>query len=207
MNKEYPIIFLTEMVKAILEDRKSQTRRVIKPQPKWASLLIWKPMMKNPPAVLTDDVKQIIPYCPYGKPGDRLWVRETWAIIDNREFGGKRYVEYRADSGAGYPGEWPADQAKGNPDAPKWKSPRFMFKKYARIWLEITDIRVERLQEISEEDAYEEGVITNDAVIVTTYCYWFKTLWNSLAKKNFKWKDNPWVWVISFKKRKGAYET
>jgi len=139
-----PIIFNSEMVRAILDEKKTQTRRVIKPQPKavlsqlensnlWTYTLCekeWK--------------------CPYGKVGDKLWVRETWAnckglgIVDENE--NPAEIIYRADE------PW-AEEWKGN-----WKPSIFMPHCYTRITLEITNIRVERVQDITEYDAKAEGV-------------------------------------------------
>lgn len=196
--REHSIIFNTESVKAILEDRKSQTRRVIKPQPiskisEWNML----PKKKRQPAVYWKDMyyggyPNLIKDCPYGKLGDRLWVKETWAVISYPDGTTARKFEtvYKANDNSGYPYQI------------KWKPPRFMFKKYARIWLEITDIRVEMLQEINESDSVNEGVVRpkKDGTKYLNSRLAFKDLWNSIHKKEHTWRDNPFVWVISFKK-------
>jgi len=129
--KEHPIIFSTEMVRAILDGKKSQTRRVVKPQP--INYLFWSEAFQiwidN---ASTTSYHMTTQKCPYGKPGDRLWVRETWAI--HPRF---KTVLYRADGeafddAAGY-GKW----------KPAWSPSIHMPQKYARIWLEITGVRVE----------------------------------------------------------------
>jgi len=163
--KEKPILFKTEMVKAILEDRKTMTRRVVKPQ--------WDRDFVN---------------CPY-QIGQKLWVRETWAEIIFP--GGEAYlprikIYYKAsECGRKY----------------IWKPPLFMPKKYARIWLEVTDIRVERLQDITKEDIEKEG--TNYPVFVYNVMYnCFIILWDSIyiKKPEYQWNKNPYVWVIEFKR-------
>jgi len=183
--KEHPIIFSSEMVKAILEGRKSQTRRVIKPMMNPIAFAGFKIVGKDKVLQYTQTPSGIMQHprgerkCPYGKVGDRLWVRESWAMGGNGAY-------YKTDQ------DGTVNHA--------WKSPLFMPRWASRITLEIADIRVERLQEISEKDAYLEGVniwYRGDAE-PNTNKEAFEYLWNSLAKKDFKWKDNPWVWVISF---------
>ena len=173
--KDRPIIFSTPMVRAILDGRKTQTRRVVKPQPKphQSGGWIWE---KVGGIIATKSGKiyksKMLSRNPYGKPGDRLWVRETWAnVLCHKMF-------YKAD---------------GN-DLPKgcvWKPSIHMFKMYARIWLEITGIRVERLKDLSPKDGIAEGVE-----------HWsiFPSLWDSINGKKHPWKSNPWVWIIEFKR-------
>jgi len=195
--KHRPIIFSTPMVKAILDGRKTQTRRVMNPQPvlgkPWKDWIVDPDVMDLPTA-----------YCPYGIKQDRLWVKETWAWIDNSEFDfdAESYVEYRADNpGAKYPGEWPEEEARGNPEAPKWKSSIHMPKKHARIWLEITGVRVERLQDISDEDVLHEGFrMDNVSIFRLGYKGAFAELWDSINKKKHPWSSNDWVWVLEFRK-------
>jgi len=171
--KERPIILNTEMVKAVLEGRKTQTRRIIKPQPKW----IGNPNI--PFKTIDADPKGII-NCPYGQVGDRLYVRETWCKPDDEVF-------YRAQHDM-----QPEEHALWDG---RWKPSIHMLKKYARIWLEITDIRVERVQDISEEDAQKEGIeFSKDFKARVGFIH----LWEKLYKN---WNVNPWVWVIEFKKQ------
>jgi len=191
--KERPILFSTPMIQAILDDRKTQTRRVVK-EPK----ALWKKGM------LLKSGKMI---CPYGKPGDILWVRETWCNswnINTQEWD----VMFKASEGYVYDEDGPV----------RWKPSIHMPKSAARIWLEITDVRVQRLQDITEEDAIAEGVkFTSDGYInyidhEPTYFNGahsakksFQTLWDSINGKSqgdrpaMPWSANPWVWAITFK--------
>lgn len=209
--KEYPIIFSTPMVQAILDNRKTQTRRVIK---NFNDIIhdwdkndpTYGPFFENGygESVKTVDV------CPYGKTGDRLWVRETWAYINNSGFGVGSYIEYKADKPtAKYPGEWPEDEAKGNPDAPKWKPSIHMSRWASRITLEITNIRTERLQNITYAEVIAEGfthLLTDEQQTDGAHrregVEVFGRFWDSINGKKHPWDSNPWVWVIDFKKEK-----
>jgi len=170
---EHPILFNTDMVKAILDGRKTQTRRIIKPQP-----------------FLGDKFQNYEPQvgkCPYGYEGDRLWVRETFA----EPFGKGMGVIYRADYGE---------------NLHTWKPSIFMPRWASRITLEVTAVRVERLQEISGKDAQQEGFPWHGIGATLQFGYrppltWFSDLWDSLnAKRGYGWSNNPWVWCISFRK-------
>ncbi|MCK9282436.1 MAG: hypothetical protein M0P71_17615 [Melioribacteraceae bacterium] len=220
--KEKPILFSTEMVKAILDGRKTMTRRIIKPQP------IPEPKRieyygEEYGFICESNSKKtgiFTPnnyFCPYGQPGDKLWVRETWQTgVNLNEFCAKE-IKRKANE-AGYkngifcPLWYSADgkyRAWGDNDIRDFGTPgrkrssRFMPRWASRIMLEITDIRVERLQDITEDDAAAEGMPhhwrkmngENQAVEM------FKTLWDSLNfKRGYGWDDNPWVWAISFKR-------
>lgn len=188
MMRERPIIMGADSVRAILDGRKTQTRRVIKPQPKFigAPNVPFKTDDANPKGIIN---------CLYGKVGDRLWVRE---IFNCNEEG----IAYKA--------------TQPDMDGMPWKSPLFMPRGASRITLEITDIRVERVQEITEEDAKAEGIkvlpLQDDSDPSAWYQYApgifqersatksYELLWDSLnAKRGYPWESNPWVWVISFK--------
>lgn len=206
--KERGILFNTEMVKAVLDGRKTQTRRVVKPQPykhKFGSIgmSVWRWLYKN--KYDFQDQQNWINHCPYGQVGDRLWVRETTCIapknfaspddscIPDKE-GELRYVSYRAD---GHPEDAMRDyKLKWTPSihVPRWAS---------RINLEITDIRVERVQDITEEDSLKEGIKidgTSSMGHVFTGKEHFWGLWDFINKKRgFGWDVNPWVWVVEFK--------
>jgi hypothetical protein len=205
-----PILFSAEMVRAILDGRKTQTRRVMKPQP---TIL----------AKGYEDIEQIgtvkdcigpLLFCPkpckYGKPGDLLWVRETWGAVwpaDDPVPLRQCEIEYRADLPPGCtdrPGEWPADEGNG-PEVPKWRPSIHMPRWASRITLRITDIRVERLQDISEDDARAEGcdpvVHPDGAVDCGTRKTTFAKLWNKINGPG-AWEANPWVWVVSFERVK-----
>ena len=214
-----PIIFNTEMVRAILDGRKTQTRRIIKPQPKEGSsgFKLCRPlddcfgkkyikqfgvMYKPPKKEWLDDTHPMWNFvkCPYGQPCDRLWVRETWLQL-------KKDIHYPEDMVIVPKGiYYRADNKLANP---KWKPSIHMPKKYARIWLEITNIRVERVRDISEEDCLKEGLLDLEMARDSRQCknqpVWsrnakFGILWNSInEKRGYGWDKNPFVWVIEFK--------
>jgi len=195
---EKPILFNGKMVRAILEGRKTQTRRVIKPQPVYDSFIhlgagisgLWR----GYPADQTIPIWEA--YCPYGRPGDQLWVRETFCPVDDREFGGKEWVDYRATPkySSEHPAGWEIEP--GNPNALKWKPSIFMPRKFSRIQLEITGVRVERIQEITDEDIVAEG----GCIYGAGAWEWFIPLWDGInAKRGFSFESNPWVWVVEFR--------
>lgn len=191
--KERPILFSGEMVRAIIDGRKTMTRRVVKPQPEQDT---------DCPYHVGTGIERKARTCPYGKPGDRLWVRETFCDRNNN--GEQIKPLYRSD-GQEY------QDRDGRYFKPKWKPSIFMPRMYSRITLEITNVRVERLQDISNEDAKREGVESNFDEGVIYYGplnkghadarIAFSWLWNSInAKRGYSWESNPWVWVITFKK-------
>lgn len=180
--KERPILFSTPMVQAILEGRKTQTRRIIKPQPKDdLSFLGWKlpeyVQVAFGRGVKTDSFHKF----PFGQVGDVLWVRETFRP-KSHSFPIGEHFEYKATA-----------EVDGNPTDEPWKPSIFMPKDATRIWLKITGVRVERLQDISKEDAKAEGIFAESA----KEC--FQTLWQSINGEG-SWNDNPWVWVIEFER-------
>lgn len=214
---EHPIIMTGESVRAILDDRKTQTRRIVSLRQLPCSYeavdygaengeIVWE-LGKQPkhynsgefaffdPPFSVDTYPWYVK-CPYGKVGDRLWVRETWqgfnklsgSIISN----GIPKVNY----GRGF---WAAYKADNIADPKcKWRPSIHMPKWAARIWLEITDIRVERVQDISEADAESEGIICPE-----WYSGEFKILWDSINKnRGYGWETNCWVWVVEFKRIK-----
>ena len=196
---EKPILFSSEMVRAILDGRKTQTRRIVKPQP-------------EPGKVKSPDIS-----CPYGTIKDRLWVRETFSYY--RAFGEKLAdnppVIYRADEDNC--GQFPVfldNQIVYVNQRDLWKPSIYMPRKASRINLEITNIRVERLQNITEEDAINEGVEMLSGYNPENKFYknynsnsqhWFETakqsfrsLWQSINGPE-SWDKNPLVWAIEFK--------
>lgn len=186
---EKTILFFTEEVKAILEEKKTQTRRVIKP-PKCTFLL---GLCKDGLNFGICGSNQVIVKKPSYQGGEVLWVRETWANIEGE-------IQYKADTGNKYPGEWP-EHEKDNPDCPRWRPSIHMPKEAARIFLDVKNIRVERLQDITEEDAIAEGVIYGQGERRWTARSAFMDLWDTINKKRgYGWETNPWVWVIEFKK-------
>lgn len=218
--KERPILFSAPMVRAILEGRKTVTRRAVK-----GSGLNFLADFTPEYVALPENH-----FCPYGRPGDRLWVRETWARVGNSDPG---YLTF----GATYPACLPPE-LENIPGAGeiRWKPSIHMFRHDSRILLEITEVRVERLQDISEEQAQAEGCFFTD---YGQACFhggrgtrdaaeceypaskhqqrpgwmWDKTpshehcldsarnafgnLWQSVGGN---WNANPWVWVVEFKR-------
>lgn len=199
--KNKPIIFSTEMIRAILNGNKKQTRRVIKPQPIWDDgIWYWKNHYFSPEAFNIGNDKFIKEKCPY-QIGQTLWVRETWSKIyidwppeENTEY----EYEYKADIGNKYPGEWP-EEYKDNEACGRWKPSIFMPREAARLFLNITNIKAEKIQDITEEDAKAEGVQPDKET--GSYVDSFMCLWDRLNKKRgFGWDVNPWVWVIEFER-------
>ena len=181
--KETGLMFKAPLVRAILEGRKTQTRRIAKP--------VRHPDLGNvysPGALVLEHEPQhvINRACPYGKPGDRIYVRETFS--QHPEWG---QLAFRAD------GE-EFEDADGWLWEPKWQPSSQMPKELARIWLEVTGVRVERLQEITPEDCIAEGLNTTlrerDAEV--NLKQQFKELWESTGGD---WAANPWVWAVDFK--------
>lgn len=227
--KERPILFSAPMVRAYLDGRKMQTRRVVKPQPteymalkiacvQWIVKKIyairWRITNKKP--------KEAIVHCPYGKPGDRLWVREKQMVTniwDSSATLGTKVEQIKV--------EYLADNTKSGwiyyPERLEHKPiegvclPYGGYRESSRIDLEITDIRVERVQEIRYEDALAEGVdhsgrlkpFINKGDARSKLGEWqavasFMHLWDSINGKKHPWADNPWVWVVEFKRLEGA---
>lgn len=180
--KERPILFSGAMVRALLDGTKTQTRRMVKPQPRILAgeLLCWKD------DALTDD--QMAELCPYGQPGDRLWVREAWMDLRGVD-GAVGPCMYRATFG-------------NAPDGGKWRPSIHMPRWASRITLEVTGMRVERLQDISEADARAEGVSRAQCPDwhATTD---FRAIWESINGPG-SWDANPWVWVVEFKRLEDA---
>ena len=206
-----PILFSTDMVRAILAGRKTETRRIVKPQP---VLGVMSDDSQKRFEMFTGDSNPVgmtykgcrydpWPQCfiklesPYGKPGDVLWVREKWK--KNELFIGWPY-HYYADN-----------DTFTRPDNEKWKPSIHMPRAACRLFLQITDIRVERLRDITEEDARHEGVLPcpfvvgnwknylpGDADSYATPVGSFCSLWQSINGPE-SWEDNPWVWVMKFK--------
>ncbi len=200
MSAERPILLNDEMVRAILEGWKTQTRRVIKPQPTLCerSGFRWKGYAYG---IGSDHLETQCnfarPACPQGKPGDRLWVRETWCAVDDTELDGERWVDYRATPkySAEHPAGW--ENAPDSPEALKWRPSIHMPRWASRITLEITDVRVERLQDISEDDSMAEGILfEGDQPSPRDN---FSALWELINGPD-SWDANPWVWVIEFKR-------
>lgn len=201
-----PIPFYTEMVRAIQDGKKTVTRRKAKPQPPKEANGIYERMdngnfqLKVAPYETIYDYEIKPPY----ETGDYLYVQETWAIVGSVLLNEWRYV-YEADG-----------KGKQCFDKSFWKSLKHMPKEAARIFLRVTDVRVERLQDINGYGVLAEGV-NNGKSNPTMGARWenmqlmaFSELWNSTVKKSdlecYGWNANPWVWVISFERVKFVSE-
>lgn len=222
---DHPILFSGPMIRAILDGRKSQTRRVVKPTliggdcaaldnsspPQW-----WTWIGSDESAEPWDR----LPRCPYGQPGDKLWVRETWAPADLLAEGyvldDPVCVGYRADLSAvshEAGNVHSVDTYAWNWDRLRWRPSIHMPRWASRLSLLLTGVRVERLHAISEEDARGEGAGYGVSALcgfppdfadrtdgVGSYRDCFRHLWDSIngARPGCSWADNPWVWAISF---------
>ena len=192
--KEKPIIFNAKMVQAIRDRRKTQTRRIIS-----------NSLAQNH---ISGNGTSIFDKCPYGQPGDHLWVRETFGILQPTH----------ADSIGQSIDPFPVFRANGD-EAPAWDEGPFEFSGWkpsihmprwaSRITLEVISVRVERVQDISEEDAEAEGCETeripylhNGQIVqmdIRSPRAVFSVLWDSInAKRGYSWDSNPWVWVVEF---------
>ena len=210
--KERPILFTPENAQKVFLGTKTQTRRIVKPQPpKWIDKYgqSLSPMHWIPSGVFISDPSGMLGKgnlsirqngasvkCPYGTIGDRLWVRESYYAESQST------IHYRGDFG-------------GYEDDPKsgWKNAMFMPRWACRTVVELTAVCVERLQEISEDDAIAEGIEYCDGVGVGRAGYWqkdrsricatareaYRVLWESINGPG-SWALNPWVWVLEFKK-------
>ena len=205
-----PIIFSTPMVQAILDGKKTQTRRVVKingypiTSPEESLELTKEGLIYHSSYSMSGYYK---PLC---QPGDILWVRETWATVSCG------IIEYKATYIDPYTGSTDIDFIGKKIT---WRSPMFMPREEARIFLKVTNVKVERLQDISVQDAKNEGirVHANGCVDGLAFgCYngddcvynrckrpieYFHELWDSInAKRGYGWDANPWVWVIEFER-------
>ena len=204
--KERPILFSAPMVRAILDGRKTQTRRAVKERNFPADFHARCPAV-GVAAALAERAADVPSWCPYGAPGDRLWVRETFYqrphyVGNESGEGDLRWtgLKYAADVTSGL-----AEQGvKGWVKRPSI----FMRRADSRIDLEVTAIRVERLHDITEEDARAEGVERTHAgewtyggrsVTGRPWAHSFFILWNEINGRE-SWDLNPWVWVVTFKR-------
>jgi len=224
VKRERPILFSAPMVRAILSGTKTQTRRIVKytaalgdpsewqhaPDPKAAGDLVVKTV-----------AGKIAHHCPYGERGGRLWVREGWAAHPLDESDPPERIMMRAD-GSNWWCRDPIERGSLADDGHAWKPDRWrpsihMPRWASRIDLEILDVRVERLQDISRDDAQDEGIpqTAGEATLQGLYDTskqpgheWdnrttpenFAQLWDTINGKRAPWASNPWVWVLTFKR-------
>lgn len=229
-NRKRGILFSGPMVRAILEGRKSQTRRVVNPRllPRAHSPFVggdglWR-WMTGAISYVEDERR-----CPHGQPGDRLWVRETWGVL---------YPQHKgdADEPVFYRADYTQDEMDGQV-MPRWRPSIFMPRWASRITLDLTEVRVERLQDISEEDARAEGcqmriqpmpknAVCMDGVrrpVLVSARGAFRELWESInpppqcsyvgkcnssrcplhspdKSQRKDWDANPWVWALTVRR-------
>ena len=220
MTKERPIIFSGPMVRAIIDGRKTQTRRVVKPQPTHRLIdglaHVTRGMDPADDGAVWYDGDCIGTGREVRAPwlvGDMLWVRETWAVIceDPDATITTNRIEYKADTGATNPGGW--DAAPDDAEAIRWRSPIHMPRWACRLTLRVDSVRVERLNDISEEDAIAEGMVYFDGRNYeaggwhsgkTDHGYFptavdaYSDLWDRINGNRHPWASNPWVWVVTF---------
>lgn len=221
---EKPILFSAPMVRAILDGAKTQTRRVVKPQPinvpggahidpydhDYSAFTVWTSDNRMCLHCGGDRKEMAHWRSPYGKPGDHLWVRETWGVAPcYNEFkpsliplSSAFHVDYRAD---------PERFRDPGVHVDKWRPSIHMPRWASRILLRVTDIRVERIQNMPFHDIRAEGVSCPTHDFESGFCTspcadlakaWID-LWDSInAKRGFGWESNPWVWVVEFERIK-----
>ena len=191
-----PILFSGPMVVALLEGRKTQTRRLVKGT-------VVDDAAGVPAAVRIKGDEHVRLPCPYGEPGDRLWVRETWRPMSWDRLAPTRGEEI----------EYAADRAvDDDTDGPRWRPSIFLPRWASRLTLEIRSVRVERLHAITEDDARAEGIDGQAAIPAringkrgSVHCFGpdatrkaFALLWDGINGKRAPWASNPWVWCIGF---------
>jgi hypothetical protein len=218
MPSEHPILFSGSMVRAILEGRKTQTRRVIKPQPIPQGNIISEIVdargwWECRPIDFGEDPRGCIPICelkcPYGVPGDLLIPRCTWAVRPEYDL----IKPTQLPSGLTVWTYWAGDEKPAwcGKSRPGRFLPRALW--YVLPRLRVVGIRVERLQDISEEDAIAEGVERCNDIDLCPAGTWekenihidrFARLWNTINAKRVPWESNPWVWVVEFRKLEKA---
>ena len=220
--KYRPIIFSGAMVRALLADTKTQTRRIVKPQPfnGRSDDEVRRQMISNgalgPDESLTDLLNGAIDHgfipeakCPYGQPGDRLWVREAFGKVNMHSLSNNRplfeQITYRAgkrvlaskDAPSDFDMEnWPVSWVDDyKPTDGKWRPSIHMPRWASRITLEIISVRVERLRDISMQDVLAEGCMLSTS---KTEPLDYQNLWESINGSG-SWDANPWVWVVEFR--------
>ena len=220
--KERPILFNAEMVRAILEGRKTQTRRVMAfPGKRWELVepkkrfgrIVSKHPKKDKFGVFIHAPDPTFPendiiVSPYGEKGDQLWVREKWRTNIEMDSMSPKHIElWEASKGRGPLELVDVEYSAGMKDANdgklkgRWRSSIHMPRWASRIQLEVIDVRVEQVQDITEEDARNEGYPGLSSSGYKSPTVWFWDLWDSINKeRGFGWESNPLVWVVEFKR-------
>ena len=201
--RERPILFSAPMVRAILDGSKTQTRRIVTPQGSEMQREVmpdgrtigWRTNVRHAHGWTTVNI------CPYGAPGDRLWIKEAFRVCF---VGACCFGEYAAGGERLHSDGFDTEQAarflrKGSAWSPAIHMPRWA----SRLTLDVAGVRVERLQEITADDAVREGInpsevpgVGSDHALVDA----FQKLWDSINGKHSPWSSNPWVWVVSFRR-------
>lgn len=202
--RERPILFNADMVRAVLDGRKTQTRRIMREQPEvipkedeLGKPGFWIPFNAGKTMVRNDDMHIA---CPFGLKGDRLWVRETFRVHSRAtDVATLVYKASEQQSWTQQTHRVPIEKCNKPAVVDKWTPSIHMPRWASRITLEITGVRVERLQSITEEDAKAEGVKTECSVIGDKHFLGFRSLWKSIYGDD-SWQANPWVWVVEFKR-------
>ena len=190
---ERPIIFSDASIRQILEGRKTQTRRALRRQPRYS---IRKDI--NSPSGFSYTDQNDMPAapvlkCPYGKVGDRLWVREWWTT-EHRAFDGEPSEKFKSQAESRSERLYFRVDSPDAHDSRYWRNPLFMPRWASRLMVELTGIRLETLHSISGDDVLAEGCSGND-------WHEYAELWDHLnAKRGYDWESNPWVWVLEFRR-------
>ena len=199
MSIERPILFSAAMLPAIMAGHKTQTRRALKPQPP-----LWGTRVRS--GVVRSYTPDAMPRCPYGVPGDRLWVRERARVVSVTSGHEPWYaIEYAADGRCTYrhgilPGKWFPSRNRNAIGEPLWCSPIHMPRWASRLTLIIETVRVELLRDITKADAIAEGYPSDAGVPPGE---WYADLWERINGPG-SWASNPWVWVITIRRPEEA---
>lgn len=209
--KSRGIIFQAESIRGILSGTKTQTRRVCKVQPApWQNhyqeggchVSDWKPAQCEDGtwdliSGYADNSDKAFGRCPYGEPGDLLWCREAWALPQGTRLRDLEPDDHITQGHVLYRADWERDEA--------WSSPLFMPRWASRITLELTDVRVQRLHDITEQDAIAEGCVTRtyrDGRGFEPARLDYERLWDSINGKKHPWMSNPFCWALTFRRIK-----